>query len=67
MILDLEAAADMDTTAADQLTPLVKSLRSGGVRVMLARVHAPVRDFMEKDGLVALIGADESTPACSTP
>lgn len=62
VILDLEAAADMDTTAADQLTPLVRSLRSGGVRVMLARVHAPVRDFMEKDGLVALIGADEIYP-----
>jgi high affinity sulfate transporter 1 len=62
VILDLEATADMDTTAADQLTDLVTALRKSGVRVMLARLHGPVRDFMEKDGLVELVGAAEIHP-----
>jgi high affinity sulfate transporter 1 len=62
VVLDLEATSDMDTTAADQLSTLVTSLRASGVRLMLARLHAPVRDFMEKDGLIELIGADEIHP-----
>jgi SulP family sulfate permease len=62
VVLDLEATADMDTTAADQFTALVTSLRAPGVQLMLARLHAPVRDFMEKDGLMALIGAGEIYP-----
>jgi len=62
VVLDLEATADMDTTAADQLTDLVTGLRKAGIRIMLARLHAPVRDFMEKDGLVELVGADEIYP-----
>ena len=62
VLLDLEATADMDTTAADLLGPLVKGLRTRGVRVMLARLHAPVRDFMERDGLIDLIGAGEIYP-----
>ncbi len=59
MILDLEATADMDTTAADQLIILVTALRRSGVKVMLARLHGPVREFMEKDGLIELVGAAE--------
>jgi SulP family sulfate permease len=62
LVLDLEATADMDTTAADQLADLLTALRRSGVRVMLARLHGPVRDFMEKDGLVALVGAAEIYP-----
>ena len=62
LVLDLEATADMDTTAADQLADLVTAMRRSGVRVMLARLHGPVRDFMEKDGLVELIGAAEIYP-----
>ena len=62
VVLDLEATADMDTTAADQLRPLVTNLRRAGVRIMLARLHGPVRDFMEKDGLIGLVGAAEVYP-----
>ncbi len=62
VVLDLEATADMDTTAADQLADLVTGLRKAGIRIMLARLHAPVRDFMEKDGLVAMVGAAEIYP-----
>ena len=62
VVLDLEAAADMDTTAADQLRSMVTALRTSGVRIMLARVHGPVREFMRRDGLLETLGAGELYP-----
>ena len=62
VVLDLEAVADMDTTAADQVVALLDSLRRSGVRVMLARPHGSLRAFMEKDGLVEKLGAGEIYP-----
>jgi high affinity sulfate transporter 1 len=65
LVLDLEAVADMDTTAADQVTDLLAAMRRSGVRVMLARPHGSLRAFMEKDGLLAKLGADEIFPRVS--
>lgn len=62
VIIDFEVVSDMDTTAADQFIDLCKSFEDSGVHLMLARVHAPVRDFMQKDGLVDLVGADNIHP-----
>jgi MFS superfamily sulfate permease-like transporter len=62
VILDLEAVADMDTTAADQLADLVASLRRSDVRVILARPHGSLRAFLEKDGLIATLGDGEVFP-----
>lgn len=58
VLIDFEVNSDMDTTAADLFRDLVKGFQEQGVRVMLARVHAPVRGFMEKDGLVELLGEE---------
>jgi len=62
LIVDLEATADMDTTAADQFADLVTALRRSDVRVMLARLHGFLRDFMEKDGLIETVGVAEIYP-----
>jgi len=59
VIVDFETTADMDTTAADHIADLFTSLREAGVRVMLARVHTTVRDFMEKDGIIERLGAGD--------
>ena len=56
LIIDLEATADMDTTAADQFVDLVAALRRSGVRVMLARSHGALREFMRRDGIIETIG-----------
>ena len=56
LIIDLEATADMDTTAADQFVALVAALRRSGARVMLARLHGALRDFMRRDGIIETIG-----------
>lgn len=56
LIVDCEAMSNMDTTAADQFRTLMKSLEKAGVRVLMARVHAPVRDFMHREGLWEDVG-----------
>jgi len=58
LIIDYEAVGDMDTTAADQFAGMVAVLQKQGVHVMLARVHAPVREFMRRDGLLERIEED---------
>ncbi len=62
LIIDLEATADMDTTAADQLVDLVAALRRSGVRVRLARAHGALRDFLTRDGIIETIGEDAVFP-----
>jgi high affinity sulfate transporter 1 len=62
VIIDFEVVSDMDTTASDQFVDLLSLLEKGDVGVMLARVHAPVRAFMEKDGLVDKIGEENFYP-----
>jgi MFS superfamily sulfate permease-like transporter len=56
LLIDLEATADMDTAAADRFVDLVAALRRSGVRVMLARLHAALRDFMRRDDIIEAIG-----------
>jgi len=54
--------SDMDTTASDNFSDLLTVMEKSGVAVKLARVHTPVREFMEKDRLVEKIGADNIYP-----
>jgi anti-anti-sigma regulatory factor len=62
VIIDLEVTADMDTTAGDQFADLVTALERMGVRLMLARVHANVRQFLAEDGLTERIGEHNCFP-----
>jgi len=58
VIVDFETVADMDTTAADQFEILVRSLETEGIRLIAARAHARVLDFMRRDGLMERLGED---------
>ena len=58
MIFDASAQENLDLTSADVLKSLVKELQGSGVRVAFADVHAPVREFGRKTGLLDLIGED---------
>ena len=58
VLIDCEMMFDMDTTAADQLTELNDILSSSGIPLMLARAHAPIRDFMRRDGVTDLLGEE---------
>ena len=48
IVLDLEAVYEVDTTAVADLQRFVEDQSTRGVPVVLARVHAPVRDYLER-------------------
>ena len=58
VIVDCEMIFEMDTTASDEFTALKSSLAEEGVELLIARVHAPVRSFMQRDGIIEIVGED---------
>lgn len=62
VILDCEMVFDMDTTAARELRGLLDRLREGGTDLYLARVHAPLRRFMGREGLSEEVGRENIFP-----
>jgi high affinity sulfate transporter 1 len=58
LILDLESVEEIDTTGVDALTRLHHTLSARGVDVALARAHRAVRDALEREGVIELVGSD---------
>lgn len=62
LVLDCEMIFEMDTTASQELRRLRERLRGGGTELYLARVHAPVRKFLDREGLGQDIGRENIFP-----
>jgi sulfate permease, SulP family len=62
LIFDAAAQDEIDLTSTDALKSLVKELHAKGIAVYLADVHAPVREFSSRAGLLELIGEDHVFP-----
>ncbi|RJP35215.1 MAG: SulP family inorganic anion transporter [Actinobacteria bacterium] len=58
VIVDFEMVYEMDTSASDEFTALHAALHEDGVEMLIARVHAPVRAFMQRDGITDMVGAE---------
>jgi SulP family sulfate permease len=58
LVLDMEGVSDVDTTAVQQLDELLDDLDEAAVAVALARVRGPVRDMLERSGLLDRIGEE---------
>jgi len=58
VIFDCEMIYEMDTTASDEFTTLYTALKESGVELLIARVHAPVRAFMLRDGITEMVGEE---------
>jgi len=58
VIIDCEMIYEMDTTASDEFTALQGAMAEEGVELLIARVHAPVRSFMQRDGIIEIVGED---------
>ena len=58
VVLDFEAVYEIDTQGSDTLVSLAEELRAGGIRVVLARAHQAVLDYLERDGSIAKLGGD---------
>jgi high affinity sulfate transporter 1 len=66
VILDFESVEEVDTTGADAIARLHQSLATRGVDLALARVHAGVHGYMERDGLIEVVGSDRIFPTVAT-
>ena len=58
VILDFEAVYEIDTEGVDLLVGLIEELADRHIRLVVARAHAAVRDYMERDGQLEKIGRD---------
>ena len=58
VIVDFEAVYEIDTQGADALQALAEPLESQGVKVVLARVHQAVLDYLARDGSLSKLGGD---------
>jgi len=58
IVVSAEAMTSMDTTADRSLRDLIEELRADGVEIVLARAKAPLRESLERSGLIDEIGRD---------
>ncbi len=63
IVIDAEAIQRLDTTAAEMLEDLVSELKAANIELLLARTHGPVRDMVDRIGLLESIGADHMFPS----
>ena len=62
IVLDLEVVYEVDTTAVAMLEQFVDDQSARGVSVVLARVHAPVRDYLTRVQAQRLLAEDACYP-----
>jgi high affinity sulfate transporter 1 len=58
IILNLEAASEVDVTSLDLLDQLRSDLHTMGIQLYLARVAEPVKDLFARSGFTERLGAD---------
>jgi len=56
LLIDGEVISDLDTTAVQAFDQLLDDLQTADVAVSMARVRHPVRDMMERSGLLERVG-----------
>jgi SulP family sulfate permease len=56
ILLDLEANSDLDLESADTLAGLREELDREGIELWLTRVHAPVREMLERTNPTDRVG-----------
>jgi high affinity sulfate transporter 1 len=62
VIFDATAQDEIDLTSTDTLKSLVKELHAKNIAVYFAEVHAPIREFSRRTGLLELVGEDKIFP-----
>ena len=62
LVFDAESMNLVDSSGMAALAEVVSQLRAEGIGFCVARMHQPVMDDLERDGLVDLIGAGQLPP-----
>ncbi len=58
IVLDLEAVSFVDSQGAAKLAEIAELTRTDGITMRLARVKTVVRQVLEREGVIELVGAD---------
>ncbi|HSJ19647.1 MAG TPA: sodium-independent anion transporter [Nocardioidaceae bacterium] len=58
VVLDLELSEGLDVPSTDALTELYEELNQSGATLVLSRVHGPVREILDRSGLIQRIGEE---------
>lgn len=62
VVIDCDAISQTDTTGSSALDDLHDTLDRAGIRLVLARVHADVLEYLKRDGVLKGLGADAVYP-----
>jgi MFS superfamily sulfate permease-like transporter len=62
VVIAAEPLIDVDTTAADSLTELIGSLQARGIEVAFAELKHPVRERLERYGIIEQVGQEMLFP-----
>jgi high affinity sulfate transporter 1 len=62
MIWDSSGQDVMDITSAEVLKKLLAELMANGIEIYVAEMHAPVREFAQRSGLLEVIGENHIFP-----
>ena len=66
VVMDAAGQDSLDITSAEALKGLVVELKEKGIDYYIAEVHAPVRGFGQRMGLLEIIGEDHIFPTVDT-
>jgi SulP family sulfate permease len=55
VLLDMEAANTVDATGTDEIKTLIRELRNSGIEMYIANVKTPVKDILQKAGIINLL------------
>jgi MFS superfamily sulfate permease-like transporter len=61
-ILDLEMTNELDVPSAEMLADLFEELEGREVQLIIAGIHAPVREMIDRSGVTEQIGATNVYP-----
>jgi sulfate permease, SulP family len=62
VVIDCDAISETDTTGSGALHDVHGTLERADIRLVLARVHADVLEYLKRDGVLADLGADSLYP-----
>jgi high affinity sulfate transporter 1 len=62
VVFDGTGQDELDITSADVLKGFIAELKKKGIAIYIAEMHAPVREFAQRMGLLEMIGADHIFP-----
>jgi high affinity sulfate transporter 1 len=62
VVLDSTGQDELDITSADVLKGFIAELKRKGIAIYIAEMHAPVREFAQRVGLLQVIGEDHIFP-----